>query len=347
MNIYKKCVVFAFFGFQCLSSFGFYQLESETPIKTNSPDWDYLAYDQTKGRLFMSLRADGVIVLDSRTKKVLAKIEDSSNANSTLLLHDYNLGYTFNGDGTSTIFELNSLKKIKKVKIGNDADAGFYDPVTKQIIVTMGDSKQATFLDPKTGDVTHRLKIESTKLDGVAASADGYFFMALRDKNTVIKVDNRTHSIVETWNTQPCEEPTSIAYDHDSQRLLIGCRSKNPLLAIMDSNTGQVKSSYEIGRGIDGLIFDPIDKKVIASNGIDSNIVVYAQKSADEYVFQEAITTRPFARTMAMDFKNKKLFTVTAQGVANPTKKINKKVAPFYPNEYFKDTFTVLTYARH
>jgi len=36
---------------------------------------------------------------------------------------------------------------------------------------------------------------------------------------------------------------------------------------------------------------------------------------------------------------------VTAEGAADPAKKINKAVAPFYPNRYFKDTFTVLTFA--
>jgi hypothetical protein len=36
---------------------------------------------------------------------------------------------------------------------------------------------------------------------------------------------------------------------------------------------------------------------------------------------------------------------VTAEGTADPTKKINKAVAPFYPNRYFPDTFTVLTYS--
>ena len=36
---------------------------------------------------------------------------------------------------------------------------------------------------------------------------------------------------------------------------------------------------------------------------------------------------------------------VTAEGTADPGKKINKAVAPFYPNRYFPDTFTVLTYA--
>jgi len=346
-NMLKKYLLIFFLGLQCINGYSFYQLESEIRIKSKSPDWDYLAYDQTQGRLFLSLRDDGVMVYDSKTKKIIAKIEDSVGANSTLLLPNFNLGYTFNGDGSSTVFNLTTLKKIKRTKIGNDADAGFFDPVTNQILVTMGDSHQATFLDAKTGDVVHRLNIDSSKLDGVVANGDGYFFMALRDKNAVIKINNRSHTIEGTWSTQPCEEPTSLALDSVHQRLMVGCRGKSPLLLIMDSKTGEVKSTYEIGRGNDGLIFDAEDKKVITTNGVDSNLIVYSQKSADEYVLQEAVTTRPYARTMAMDFKTKKIFTLTAEGVANPAKKINKKVSPFYPNEYYKDTFSILIYSKH
>jgi len=48
---------------------------------------------------------------------------------------------------------------------------------------------------------------------------------------------------------------------------------------------------------------------------------------------------------MALDPKTKKVYLVTAEGTADPAKKISKGVAPFYPNRYFPDTFTVLTYA--
>ena len=34
-----------------------------------------------------------------------------------------------------------------------------------------------------------------------------------------------------------------------------------------------------------------------------------------------------------------------AEGTADPSRKINSGVATFYPNSYFPDTFTVLTYA--
>ena len=92
------------------------------------------------------------------------------------------------------------------------------------------------------------------------------------------------------------------------------------------------------------MIYDADTKKIYTSNGVDANLVIYDQVDANTYKLAEATTTRPYARTMALDPKTKKVYMVTAEGTSDPAKKINKAVAPFYPNRYFPDTFTVLTY---
>lgn len=74
--------------------------------------------------------------------------------------------------------------------------------------------------------------------------------------------------------------------------------------------------------------------------------MVIDQIDANTYRLAEATTTRPNARTMALDPKTKKVFLVTAEGTVDPTKKVNRAVAPFYPNKYFSDTFTLLTLSR-
>ena len=61
---------------------------------------------------------------------------------------------------------------------------------------------------------------------------------------------------------------------------------------------------------------------------------------------RELASAGRYARTMALDPKTKKVYTVTAEGVADPAKKINTAVTTFYPNTYYDNTFTVLTYAR-
>jgi len=323
----------------------FYHLESAVALKSAAPDWDYVTLDPARGYLFIGRRGEGVVVFDVKTKKVIRTIDKTDDANAVALVPEFDRGYSTNGDGTTTAFQLSTLKPIDRIKIGDDADSGFYDPITKQIAFTMGDSKTIAFVDAKTGSVVGKLPMESKKLDGTVPDGEGNLFMALRDRNSVVKIDVAGRKVTGEWKTAPCEEPTGIAYDTANKRILVGCRGKAPVLAVLDAQSGKVITTQEIGRGNDGVIYDPSTHKIYTSNGVDANLVIYDQIDADTYKLAEATTTRPYARTMALDPKTKKIYLVTAEGTADPSKKINKAVAPFYPNRYFPDTFTVLTFA--
>ena len=323
----------------------FYHLESAVTLKGAAPDWDYVTLDPARGYLFIGRRGDGVTVFDVRAKKTVRNIDKSEDANAIAVIPEFDRGYTINGDGTTTVFQLSTLKFIDRVKIGEDADSAFYDPVTKQLAFTMGDSKKIAFVDAKTAKVVGELPMDSKKLDGTVPDGEGNMFMALRDRNSVAKIDVAQRKVTADWKTAPCEEPTGIAFDKANKRIFVGCRGKNPVLAVLDSDSGKVITTLEIGRGNDGVIYDPATHKIYTSNGVDANLVIYDQVNPDTYKLAEATTTRPYARTMALDPKTKKIYLVTAEGTADPAKKINKAVAPFYPNRYFPDTFTVLTFA--
>ncbi len=346
MNSFLAFAVFGITAFAAAAQAQqFYHLESAVPLKAASPDWDYVTLDPARGYLFIGRRGDGVTVFDIKAKKVVRNIDKSEDANAIALVPEFDRGYTINGDGTTTVFQLSTLKSINRIKIGDDADSAFYDPVTKQLAFTMGDSKKIAFVDAKTGKIVGKLPMDSKKLDGTVPDGEGNLFMALRDRNSVAKIDVAQRKVTADWKTAPCEEPTGIAFDKANKRIFVGCRGKNPVLAVLDSDSGRVITTMEIGRGNDGVIYDPATHKVYTSNGVDANLVIYDQVDLDTYKLAEATTTRPYARTMALDPKTKKIYLVTAEGTADPAKKINKAVAPFYPNRYFPNTFTVLTFA--
>jgi DNA-binding beta-propeller fold protein YncE len=324
-----------------------YRLEHAATLPSASPDWDYVTLDESRGLLFISRRAEGVSVFDVKTKQVVRRLDKSEEAGAVVLVPEFDRGYTANEDGTTTIFKLSTLETIERVKFGDDADSGFFDPVTKQIAFTMGDSQRMAFVDAKTGKRVGEVAIESRKIDGAAPDGEGNLFVALRDRNAVVKVDVRARAITARWPTTGCEQPTGVAYDRADRRIFVGCRGTKPVLSVMDATSGKVIATLEIGRGNDGVVYDAGARRVYTSNGVDANLVIYDQIDADTYRLSEATTTRPYARTMALDAKTKKVFLVTAEGTADPQRKINKAVAPFYPNRYYADTFTVLTFAPH
>jgi len=337
----------AFVPLLCSAASGFYRLESAVTLNSAAPDWDYVTLDATRPYLFIGRRGDGVTVFDVATKKALSTIADSKDAGAVRLVPEFDLGYTANEDGTSTVFKLSTLKTLKRITFGKDSDSLFYDPLSKQLVFTMGDSNALAFVEAKTGNVLGTLAMDSHKLDGSAADGKGNMFVAERDKNRVAMIDVAQRKLLAEWPTEGCSLPTGLDYDPASRRIFVGCRGDKPVLAVLDADSGKVVTTLTIGHGNDGVVFDAATRRVYTSNGVDANLVIYDQIDANTYKLEQAVTTRPYARTMALDPKTKKVYTVTAEGVADPAKKINTAVASFYPNRYYEDTFTVLTYAPH
>ena len=324
----------------------FYQLESAVVLKGAAPGWDYLSFEPARSYLFIGRRQDGVTVYDTHAGKVVGSIENSQGANMATLVSEFDRGYTTNGDGSTTVFQLSTLKTIGRIKLGDSADAAYFEPVTGQLAFMMGDSREIAFVDARTGALTGKLALQSEKIEAGAADGQGNLFVSLRDRNLVIRIDARKRQVTAEWKTQGCEQPTGLAFDRLNKRIFAGCRGKNPVLAVLDAESGKVVATPEIGRGNDGVVFDPETHKIYTSNGIDANLVIYDQLDANTYKLEEATSTRPNARTMALDAATKKVYTVTAEGAVDPSRPVNRDASPFYANRYFADTFTLLTYSR-
>lgn len=325
-----------------------YRIQSAQTIKSAStPNWDYLAFDDARSMLYISRREDGILVYDAKAKKLRGALPDTQGGNATVLVPEFDRGYTINLDGSTTAFQLSTRKTLQRIKFGEDADNGFYDAVTQQIVVTMGDSGQIAFLDAKTGATLGKLELDSRKIEGAAPDGKGGMFIALRDRNKVVRIDLKQRKVAVQFPTLPsCELPSGLAFDPLTRRVFIGCRGSSPVLAAMDADSGRIVATTVIGRGNDIVVFDSSQRRIYTSNGIDANLVLVDQLDADNYRMVEATSTRPNARTMALDAKTKTVYLVAAEGAVDASKQWNSSVAPLYPNTYFKDTFTLLTLAR-
>jgi DNA-binding beta-propeller fold protein YncE len=295
--------------------------------------------------VFLGRRAAGVTVYDVEKKQLVGQIERSEGANSATLVPEFNRGYTTNTDGSATIFELSTLKTIDRIKLGNSADNAFYEPVTKQLVVTMGDAKLLTFVNAKSGQATGVVSMNAEELEGVAVDGKGALFVVERDVGKIAKVDAAKREVIAEWAIAYCELPTGLAMDRANDRLFIGCKGEKPVLTVMDASNGKVIAQPEIGRGNDGVVYDPETRRIYTANGVEGNIVIFEQTNPDTYKLLQAVTTRPIARTMTIDPKTKKIYTMTAEGMVDPSKPVNRRAAPFYPNTFFDDTFTMLVFA--
>lgn len=273
--------------------------------------WDYVALDTVGHRLFIA-RQDRVMVVDEGTGKVLAEIPGLDRAHG--IAFSFETGETGRGFATSggdssvVIFDLKTLAVVGRTRAAPDADAILYDPATRRIFTFNGDSHNASVLDAASGRNIGTIDLGAGPEFGVSAG-DGKLYVNLQDKSAVAEVDAAALKVTRTWPLAPCESPTGLAIDRVHHRLFSGCR--NQVMAISDAVAGKVVATVPIGRGVDACRFDPATGLAFASTG-DGGITVIHEDAPDRFSVVGTAVTRRGARTMEIDLRSHRLFTVTA-----------------------------------
>lgn len=297
--------------------------------------WDYLSCDPAARRVYIS-RSTHVMVVDADSGAVVGDIPNTPGVHGIVFAPEFNKGFTSNGrDGSVTVFDLKTLQPLTTVKVGQNPDAILYDPATKRVFTFNGTSKDTTAIDAKTNEVAGTLALGGRPESGVS-DEKGKIFVNIEDKSQVVEFDAHKLTADATWSLAPGEEPTGIAMDRKHRRLFVGCANK--LMAVMNADSGKIVTTLPIGSGVDATSFDADSQLAFSSNG-EGTITVVHEDAPDKFSVVENVSTQRGARTMTLDPKTHKLFTVTAEyGPAPaPTAERPRPRPPMIPG-----TFTLL-----
>lgn len=101
-----------------------------------------------------------------------------------------------------------------------------------------------------------------------------------------------------------------MAVDRRHHRVFAACG--NQKLAVLDADSGRVVATPAIGKEPDGAVFDPKTDRIFTSNK-EGTLSVLKEVSPDRYETLQTLTTRPGARTLAMDENTGRIFMPTAR----------------------------------
>jgi DNA-binding beta-propeller fold protein YncE len=205
------------------------------------------------------------------------------------------------------MFDLKTLAVIKQIKVGPGLDGIMYDEPDDKIILTNHSRPIGTLtaIDPKSGDIVATVELEDTAPEGAAADGKGHIFVNNESKNTMQVIDVKTWKATASWPLAPCEGPTGIAYDKESNRVLAGC---NKTSVAVDATTGKVVASIPNGTRVDALGWDPSTKRMYIPNGGEGNVTVVHQDSPDKYTVVATVATFAGAKTIAVDSKSHNVY---------------------------------------
>ncbi|HEX8812965.1 MAG TPA: YncE family protein, partial [Terracidiphilus sp.] len=185
-----------------------------------------------------------------------------------------------------------------------------------------GRSKDATVIDTATQKVVATVALPG-KPEFPAADGKGFVYDNIEDKSQIVKLDAKTKTLTATWPAG-CEEPSGLAIDTAGGRLFAVCDKK---MSVVDTTTGKVLGTPEIGDGPDAANYSPKQKVAFASCGDGTLHVIDASNSA--YKSLQALPTAKRARTMTYDPATDRAYLVTAEfGMTPPATTENPRPRP-------------------
>lgn len=272
---------------------------------TGDGGWDYLAVDEINRNLFVS-HSSQVNVISLKTNAQIAAIPETPGVHGIAIANDLNRAYISCGREASVLaVDLTTFQPLKKVQVtGENPDCILYDSFSKKVFTFNGRSSNATVLDANSLDVLATIPLAG-KPEFSQTNGKGKIYVNIEDKSSLTVIDAASMKVLETWPINPGEEPSGLAFDNKNHRLFSVCR--NEMMVVTDANSGRMITTVPIGKGCDGVAFDPDIGRIYASNG-EGKMTVIQQESADSYRVLENVETQPGARTITLSKTNHHLY---------------------------------------
>jgi DNA-binding beta-propeller fold protein YncE len=296
--------------------------------------WDYLNIDPVTHKLYIT-RATRVDVVDTATGRIVGSIPGLHGTHG-VAFDDAGKGYITDRGTTSAVvvFDRGTLATVATIPVNDGADGIVFEPVTKTIWSFGGKSKSATVIDTATQKVVGTVELGG-KPETPVADGKGWIYDNLEDKSQILKIDAKSRAITATW-AAGCEGPSGLAIDREGGKLFTVCDKK---MSVLDTKTGKVLATPEIGDGPDAAGFSAKHRLAFASCGEGVLSVV----DAASLKTVETLPTAKRARTMTYDPASDRVYTVTAEfGPAPAATAENPRPRP----AILPGTFKVIVVAR-
>jgi len=270
--------------------------------------WDYLLADPPVHRLYLT-RGARVDVLDTQTGKLVGSIAGLHGTHGVALDTAGKFGYISDGGGNAVVvFDRATLSAVATIPAGTNPDAIVFEPATQTVWAFNGRSKDATVIDVAARKVVATIPLPG-KPEFAAVDGQGTVFVNIEDKNKIVRLDAKTNKLTAEWPLTGCDGPSGLAFDIRGHRLFPVCDGKK--MGVVDSNTGKVLATAEIGNGADAAGWDAKHKLAFASCG--EGVLSVIDAGAPGYPTIESLPTQRGARTMAYDSAADRIYLVTAE----------------------------------
>src|SRR5947209_4323691 len=216
---------------------------------------DHMAVDIKGQRLFVAALGNNTLeVIDLKKGERVSSVSGFDEPQGIVYIPESDKVVIANGgDGAVTFLDGQSLKPLKTIRTGGDADNVRYDAARGRIYVGYGEGALAVLSSEgeRVGDIPLGGHPESFQLDG------GKIYVNVPSRREIAVVDADKLKVIETWPVNDATANYPMALDAAHQRLFVGTR-RPPRLLVFDTRMGRQVSTVEAGGDSDDIFYDDI-----------------------------------------------------------------------------------------
>jgi hypothetical protein len=275
------------------------QLEEQIPVPGVAGRLDHFTADAKRKRLFVSALGNNTVeVIDVFAGKVMHSIQGLAQPQGPLYVPGFDKLYVANAeDGKVRVYDGATYTLRKTIDFGEDPDNMRYDAASKKVFVGFGEEDGGiAMIDPATDERVGQVYKTGGHPESFQVEASGKrIYVNVPDAGNVVESIDRKTGAVTKWPLKGLRGNYAMALNEEDHRLFTITR-KNPMLVVLNTNTGaEVARMQAVGES-DDVFFDASRKRIYEIGG-EGFISVFQQNDSDHYELLANIPTGIGVRT--------------------------------------------------
>ncbi len=270
--------------------------------------FDYVTADSANRTLYIARRDQtghiGVFNLDT-----FAQVGDIPNTSAHGAIVDDGTGHGFATSKAITMFNAKTFAILKTIPVQGNPDGYLID--NHRFYDLSHSAPNVTVIDTKDGAILGTIDLGGAP-EQAAADGKGTIYIDLEDKAAIAVVDAKTMKMTGKYDlSSKSGGCAGLALDAKNNILFAACRDKNDMV-ILSATDGHILADLPIGRGCDGVTFNPATMEAFSSQG-DGTLTVIKENSPSSFVVEQTVKTPLRAKTITLDTKTGHLLLITAE----------------------------------
>ncbi|HKB36011.1 MAG TPA: hypothetical protein VKD72_06125 [Gemmataceae bacterium] len=268
---------------------------------------DHMTLDAKRDRLLVANMANRTLdVVDLKAGKLLKEVPDQRGIQGVAYAPDLDRVFVGLGvGGLCNAFDGETYKLLKSVKLGTDVDNVRYDPRGRRVYAAHLE-KSLSVLDGRNLELIADLRLPGFPEAFWLETGRRRLYANVPSLNQVLVLDAEKNKVIDRYPLKRAGANYSLALDEANRRLFVGCR-KEPMVVVLDLDSGKEIAGLPIPGDIDDLFYDARRKRLYASCG-EGFLAVIRQIDADRYEQVAKLPTGKLARTCFFDPNTGRLF---------------------------------------